>query len=241
MGRRTQFPVRYHLTSTIHRIQGETVPLLATQLCDSQREYRLWQKEQLAVLISRVKNCRDIIFVGNQSDAFEAIRRVLVKSSKWDLLVDQYLAALDVMSRPLVRQIRLELHPFLPVYRELPTAACGYVYLLASIPYPRKCYLGECDSLKKRLREHNTGYGADETRSTTLHPWGVFAFVCGFDDADVECGRQRRSAFYQEWRRSVNLAGGPDAVYNCGLSIVSEWMQRAPYGLVIVKCGDVRV
>ena len=32
MGRITQFPVRYYLASTIHRIQGDTVPLLATEL-----------------------------------------------------------------------------------------------------------------------------------------------------------------------------------------------------------------
>jgi hypothetical protein len=30
MGRRTQFPVRYHLTSSIHRIQGDNVSLYAT-------------------------------------------------------------------------------------------------------------------------------------------------------------------------------------------------------------------
>ena len=51
MGRRTQFPVRYHLTSTIHRIQGETVPLYATQVSEVHKEYRLWQREQFTVLI----------------------------------------------------------------------------------------------------------------------------------------------------------------------------------------------
>ncbi len=41
MGRRLQFPVRYFLCSTIHRIQGDTVPLLATQLTDNEKVYRL--------------------------------------------------------------------------------------------------------------------------------------------------------------------------------------------------------
>ena len=56
MGRRTQFPIRYYMCSTIHRIQGDTVNILATELSASKREYRLWQKEQFTVLISRVCN-----------------------------------------------------------------------------------------------------------------------------------------------------------------------------------------
>ena len=239
MGRRTQFPIRYHMTSTIHRIQGETVSLYATQICDSTRDYRLWQKEQLAVLISRARYCRDIIFVGSRNDTFQALKRVLGMNSKWDLLVDEYITALDVMSRPPVRQIRLELHPFLPLYRELPTTTCGYVYLIASIPYSNKCYIGQCDDLKRALREHNTGHGPLETRSTTLHPWGVFGFVCGFDREVIEDGRSCRDHFCWEWQNSVDLNRGPETVYHRGLEIVTEWMGRADYGLVIVMCGTV--
>ena len=47
MGRRSQFPVRCYFCSTIHRIQGDTVPLLATQLSNSERQYRLWQRNNL--------------------------------------------------------------------------------------------------------------------------------------------------------------------------------------------------
>jgi hypothetical protein len=49
MGRRTHFPVRYHLTSTIHRIQRDTVSLLAMEMSVSKKSYRLWQREQFAV------------------------------------------------------------------------------------------------------------------------------------------------------------------------------------------------
>ena len=98
MGRRTQFPVRYHLTSTIHRIQGETVPLYATQISDIHKEYRLWQREQFAVLISRAKYCQDIIFFGDRTDTKSAIVKILSRSSKWDLLIDEYISNLDVFS-----------------------------------------------------------------------------------------------------------------------------------------------
>jgi len=39
MARRTQFPLRYHLASTIHRIQGETLAVYATQLSSVKREF----------------------------------------------------------------------------------------------------------------------------------------------------------------------------------------------------------
>ena len=236
MGRRKQFPVRYHLTSTIHRIQGETVPLYATQVSDSHREYRLWQKEQFAVLISRAKFCKDIIFVGDKIDTKSAIINIFARSAKWDKLVDNYISALDVLSHPPVRQIDLNLHPFTALYRELPTALCGYVYLLASIPNSMKCYVGETENLKKTLREHNTGYGPEETRPTNLHPWGVFGFICGFEHEDPRIGKQRRKDFYTELMNTLNTNRGPEYHYSCMPELVT---QKKIDSLIIVKCGEL--
>ena len=208
MGRRTQFPIRYYLTSTIHRIQGETVDLYATQISEVYKQYRLWQKKQFAVLISRAHYCRDIIVVGDRNDTRNAIVKILGRSSKWSLLIDQYMSKLDVLSDVIVREIDLNLHPFEPLYRELPTAPCGYMYPLVSIPHPDHTWAGETDNIKKRLREHNTGYGVEETRPTELHPWAVFAFVCGFDfdneemDEGVsllEYGIEARKEFFQRY------------------------------------------
>jgi predicted GIY-YIG superfamily endonuclease len=194
MGRRTQFPVRYYFCTTIHRIQGDTVPLLATQLSNSERQYRLWQKEQFVVLISRVQRCRDVIFVGSAAETRNAIVRILGRSSKWDVLVDQYLTALNVAARPAaVREISLDSHPFLPLYRELPTAVCGYVYMLASVSCAGKFYIGETNDLKRCLRQHNTGYGSEQTRDTALHPWGIFAFVVGFESSNSAAARDSKA------------------------------------------------
>lgn len=35
-------------------------------------------------------------------------------------------------------------------------------------------------SLAIRLKEHNSGFGADSTREHTVRPWGLLAFVTGF-------------------------------------------------------------
>jgi hypothetical protein len=242
MGRRTQFPVRYHLTSTIHRIQGETVSIYATQISETDRHYRLWQKEQLTVLISRARQCADIIFVGSHSQTRDAIVKILSRTSKWDNIVENFISALDISSHPPVREIRMELHPFLPFYRELPSACCGYVYLLVSIPDPHRCFIGEADDLKKCLREHNTGYGAVATRSTEFHPWGVFAFICGFQyhGIDQQSAVHERQMFFSELR--VNLEHGPEYVYLELKEAVDVHARRhnARDQLVIVKCGEVQ-
>jgi hypothetical protein len=140
MGRRTQSPVRFYLASTIHRIQGETVALYATQVSEVEREYRLWHKEQLAVLISRAEHCKDITFVGRKTDTRKAIVSILQRSSKWDVLIDHFMTSLNVLSSPCLREINFQVHPFLPLYRELPTGSRSYVYLLVSVSNAKKCY-----------------------------------------------------------------------------------------------------
>ena len=250
MGRRTQFPIRYYLTSTIHRIQGETVDLYATQISEVYKQYRLWQKEQFAVLISRAHYCRDIIFVGDRNDTRNAIVKILGRSSKWSLLIDQYMSNLDVLSDVIVPEIDLNVHPFEPLYRELPTAPCGYMYLLVSIPHPEHTYAGETDDIKKRLREHNTGYGVEETRPTELHPWALFAFVCGFDfdneemDEGVtllEYGIEARKEFLQRYFDASDWTSDAEAKYLSMRNLVEYWnTTRGGVKLVIVKCGQIR-
>jgi len=235
LARRNQFAVRYHLTSTIHRIQGDTVALYATQISEADRHYRLWQKEQLTVLVSRAQQCADMIFVGPIAQTRDAIINILARTSKWDVLVDNCIESLDVLSHPAVREVRMQLSPYMPLYCELPTTSCGYVYEIVSIANSRICYVGETDDLKKCLREHNTGYGVEQTRPTILHPWGVYAFVCRFECDDPELGVRRRKSFLAALRLDLSL--GPDAVYS---SLLAEVQRCRAENLVIVKCGEVR-
>ena len=53
-----------------------------------------------------------------------------------------------------------------------------YVYLLKSIKYPNKTYVGFTINIKERLQKHNEGgsvYTAD------FRPWKLISFI-GFDD-----------------------------------------------------------
>lgn len=240
VGRRTQLPVRLYICSTIHRIQGETLPLAATQLTDSRPEYRLWQKEQLAVLISRVARCQDIIFVGSRTETRLAVERILACSSKWDTIVDHYLSVLDAARRTshTAMEVSHDSHPFLPVYQELPAADCGYVFILVSMSSALVFYVGHAVNLKKALRQINTGYGDEVTRRVEYQPWGVYAFVSGFEVGDErQFGIDSRVRFAELLRnRSSGLPSVEDAYVRCK-ALADDWTRQGFDELVVVKCG----
>jgi hypothetical protein len=132
----------------------------------------------------------------------------------------------------------MQLHPFKPLYRELPPGDHGYVYLLVSIPKPKICYIGETDNLKSCLRRHNTGYGDIQTQPTSLHPWGVYAFVCGFEVPEVGQDVERRKNFF-DGTRHLDIGHGPEYAYHLMKEQVSCWNLMGFTSLVLVKCGEV--
>ena len=236
MGRRTQYPARFYICTTIHRIQGETLSLVATRVTDSTKEYKLWLKEQLAVLISKVRTCKDIIFVGSRDDTKAAVERILSCCSKWDAIVDHYMFALDVstMQQGRVRTVDNERHPFLPIYHEL---SSGYVSLIVSTVCPKRFHVFQVADLKVELRNINTGYGEVETRNTELHPWGVFAFVCGFESVeDIHLGMANRADFCASWSNVLYLVNNVESAFDRDKVLADQWVQRG-HKLIIVKCG----
>ena len=168
MGCKTKFPVRYHLTSTIYRIQGESVAPYATQVSDMHKEYRLWQKEQYTVLISRAQYRPPYHICWRLNRQQECNRQNSRNIVKLDMLIDCYTSTLDVMSHTPLREIDMNLHPLTPFYHKLSSALCGYVYLLCSIPDSTRCYLEQSNNLKKRLCEHNTRYGMIEGKEKLI-------------------------------------------------------------------------
>ena len=68
-GRRFQLPLRYYKANTIHRIMGETCAAVATEINNhdhEKRHLRLWEKSQILVLLSRVRELSSLYFVGGQ-------------------------------------------------------------------------------------------------------------------------------------------------------------------------------
>ena len=62
--RRTQFPVNNYVALTCHKLMGDTFAKIATQLSASDKNYCLWMASQLYVIISRVNELQNVVFVG---------------------------------------------------------------------------------------------------------------------------------------------------------------------------------
>lgn len=57
-----------------------------------------------------------------------------------------------------------------------------YVYLLKSINFPIRSYVGFTTSIKNRLKQHNEGISAYTAK---FRPWEVVVFVGFGDEADA--------------------------------------------------------
>ena len=50
-----------------------------------------------------------------------------------------------------------------------------YVYILKSINYQNKIYIGFTEDLKERLKTHNSGYSKHTNK---FKPWKLILFIC---------------------------------------------------------------
>ena len=57
------------------------------------------------------------------------------------------------------------------------------VYLLQSIPFPHRRYIGITEDLEKRLRAHNAG---QSTHTARFRPWKVVVAIQFEDDARAD-------------------------------------------------------
>jgi len=178
--RRTQFPLKNFMAMTIHKAMGETIGKIITKIDCFEREYCLWEREQLYVLVSRVQNLGDITFLGDKHVTLEAIRRLLKQSSQWDEFTERLVNTAS--NQPSSSLNLANLSPFTPRKIELPPGEVGFVYLLVSTKDVTSTYVGQTSDLRRRLREHNSGSGSYLTNQIHLRPWGVLCFATGFSD-----------------------------------------------------------
>jgi predicted GIY-YIG superfamily endonuclease len=218
--KRKQYGIKHHIVSTIHSSIGLTIGKLATELSFQRKGYNLWERGQLVVLMSRTRRLSDIIFVGDKTENLECLRQAMNLRSQFDDYMEQILSVVSgEMNEPHV--IQQEVHPFRPKDVDLPTAGQGVVYILLSCKDNRTTYIGQTMNLKRRIREHNSGYGSSGTCPSELRPWGLLAFVSGFED-----GVNELLSFETRWksRRDFRL-----------------WTDRIPYepGNVVVWGSEI--
>lgn len=139
------------------------------------------------MMLSRSPRAQLIFIVGNADFAINRMWKVLCKSSQWCPLIETILDKLTVnvdgadVGEDFEAEVvdYAEAHPYSVCDMNLlPTSETGYVYLLASAVNIKRMYVGETDSIRRRLNEHNSGSGAEGTAPAIFLPYYVVCFLC---------------------------------------------------------------
>jgi predicted GIY-YIG superfamily endonuclease len=300
-GKRKQYGLRHRIASTIHAGMGQDLCAVITKVDTDSDDYKLWEKEQVVVLLSRTHFAKDIIFVGPKKNTSEALATLLLKRSQYSDYMDYLLDRLapdvvvpvadarcravaatfahttatgsasltshtsenansqgpSILGRedaavappvaPPVAPFLLDIvenYPFRPIDVQLPQDNSGFVYILVSRKQLEVTYIGETKNLAARFDTHNRGAGAATTTDPHLRPWGILAYVCGFEG----CPRAARQYFETLWqasRREHNSNGNTldaDAAASLAENLVANKLYKGCFALqdktlLFVRCG----
>jgi len=204
MAKREQYGLKHRIASTIHVGMGQDLQAVVTKVSATHRRYQLWDKRQLIVLTSRTHKGKDTIFVGDKEETAEYLASLLTIVGHYDSYMHEVVQNLSInvsadhtIARPRVLDI-FQHHPFRPNDVAIAQATGGYVYLLVSTKDTRFVYIGETSNLLKRFDQHHRGVGANITSNPSLKPWGIVAYVCGF-----QC-KQDRKDFEAAWKYAID-------------------------------------
>ena len=192
--KRKQYGIRPFISATIHCVQGATLYALATSIEVHKSDFRLWEKALWLVLISRTRRMSDVIFVGDKQRNLDMIRRVLSIRSQFSEYTDRVLSVAAGETRTDIT-LSHHLHPYRPRDNRLPYNGIGFVYLIVTARSWVVTYIGQTEDLYRRLRDHNSGQGARETRGKG--PWLLVAYVEGFGS-----NATARRHFEDDWQES---------------------------------------
>ena len=178
--RRFFFPVKNYVASTIHKCLGDTFPKIVTKVSSTDKNYKIWEKEQLLVLLSRVSRLDDLTFVGTAEDLERTLIEVIQRQSCWCDFISNFLSQMtQPASTNQPTTMNLLTSNFMPWNVVLPSDDTGFVYILLSTKLANVFYIGETINLRQSLREHNSGHGDESTRPIERRPWAMLAFITG--------------------------------------------------------------
>jgi hypothetical protein len=229
---------------TIHRAIGADFGSVVSCVGDGKDGYKLWQKEQVEVLISRTHTLSDLTFVGSSPEqTADHLVELLFKQSAYSLYMRHVVTQMTNPEgmTPVIHPLR-----YLPYNVRnviIPTHSNGFVYLLLSLRDHNSTYIGQTKNLSTRLTQHNSGCGTIVTANPRLRPWHVIGFITGF----LPDEKHRRTAIEQAWQSRRNLAGkyslNPLEVLQIGKDLLQEmnelWYSDAQ--LNFVQCIEFKL
>ena len=182
---RNQFPLRYNVATTIHRIIGKTTRKLATQITlkEVDPNYSLWEGEQFLTLFSRVRNLDDIIFVNEDfAQTIDAIEHSMKMKNSLTTYIEDRMSSLNILGDFEKRKQQIKPIPskFFQSNFSLPLQDdCGYLALIVSLEMPGFFKIIECESIRTALFNLNKANSLNFEAS--LRPYTVVTFIYGFE------------------------------------------------------------
>ena len=74
--KRKQYGLKHHVTSTIHAAMGDTLHTMATEVSRRNGNFKMWDKGQMIVILSRTELARNAIFVGDKNETIDALKHL---------------------------------------------------------------------------------------------------------------------------------------------------------------------
>ena len=183
-GRRKQYGLRHHVVMTVHSAMGDTLNKMITRISIHEKNFTMWDKGQLIVVLSRTKVAKDSVFVGPKKETLDAFRQLMLLKTCWSDHMERVLEVITVnqndQDSDVSRILNTETYPHLIRDIVLPQCNTGYVYMLVSLRIKDFIYIGTTNCIRSRLKAHNCGHGSTSTEPTYLRPYALFAYICGF-------------------------------------------------------------
>lgn len=200
-----------------------------------------WEKGQVVVGLSRTRLARLMVVVSNMTNTQVALKLwgVLCKVDQWTAMTENIIKQISISpfdTDEKEKQPVLNVVPDFPWTMSsytLPLSHVGYVYLLASVRRKDKFYVGQTKrNIPLRLQEHNSGTGANETKSPDEMPWACIAFISAVQgEKSIE---EHLLSLEKKWQRknADSKRDGLCDAFACienGQRVVSEHNEKVKY------------
>jgi predicted GIY-YIG superfamily endonuclease len=244
--KRYQYGIRPMAATTIHKAMGNDYDKIVSSVCDDGiNGFRLWEKAQVLVLISRVHRAKDIVFVGNKMETAQRLLQLISLQPKYALYMNYIIRCLTGTSQDYTSPIvnfpsTLPFNLCTAEYPKQDEAKNGYVYVLISISQPTTTYIGQTQNLHRRINQHNKGWTRHWTNNITLRPWTCMAYVIGFQS------QHHRLYFETLWQNLVqqsypNLSATPIQVLQTGELALSQYHEHYSITTPINKLRMIQI
>ena len=145
--KRKQYGLRHRVTSTIHAAVGDTLTKMATEISCINGNFKMWDKGQMIVILSKPKYASDTIFVGDKSDTLRCLKDLLIRKTQWADYMKETLRLITINNTDdnqiSTRTFTQQAFQYRTCDVSLPQCNTGYVYMLMSSKDQNFIYIGK--------------------------------------------------------------------------------------------------